>query len=151
MADQQNMGTILIVTGGFNMDFSHKGAGGINSNHIASGGFINDGFCNAMGRKDDMFPVRDFIQFIHENSTHCGQTVHHMLIMHDFMPDIDGGTKFVQCFFNNANSTINPCTKPSGFGKDNRFCFMIYIFNCHDTVLLEVLILVNLKDSDKRV
>ena len=70
-----------------------------------------------MSRKYDGPVIRTFIQFFHENGAHMLESGDDMLIVDDFVADIDRRTPFGQSLFNNLNGAIDPGAKPARCGE----------------------------------
>ncbi len=62
---------------------------------------------------------RNLIQFINKNRAHTAQTIHHMFIVNNLMPDINRRTIAFERAFNNFYCSDNARAKSAWLRKDN--------------------------------
>ena len=99
MTDQNTFPAGLAEIRHLKMDLGNQGAGGIKHLESLQLGLFPDLLGNTMGAEDDDrgpvagIDIRNLVQFFHEYGAAITQVVHHELVMYDFVPYIDRGTK----------------------------------------------------------
>ncbi len=104
---------------GFGVDFGDEGAGGINLEKVAFGGFVADFGRDAVSRIDDGAAGGDFLDGIHKDDALGDETVNNMLVMHDFMIDVDRRAFELEDAVNAFDGHVDAGAKASGIGEED--------------------------------
>src|SRR5215469_10694280 len=96
MADEDDTIPFARELDGFQMHFCNKRAGGVDDLQAPFFCLAANGGRNPVGAEDGAGARGDFVQFLHEDGARIAQLVHYVLVMHDFLADINGRPVKVQ-------------------------------------------------------
>ena len=103
----------------FQVDLGDQGAGGVDFDQAAIAGLLADGGGNAVGGIDDDLAVGDRGDVIDKNHATVGEAVDHVLVMYDFVVDVDGGAIDGEGLFNDLDGHVDTCAKSAGICEDD--------------------------------
>ncbi len=111
MTDEQDVLALFDLPFGLAVNLTHQWAGGVDIQHLAPFGFCRDRFGHSMRAEHDRCVVRHLVEFLDEDRALRLQAVDDITIVHDFMPDIDRGTVFLQRTLDDLDGAVDPCTE----------------------------------------
>jgi hypothetical protein len=115
MTDEQDFASALMLDFSFPMHFGDQRTGGVNREEISLTRSFRDRFGYAMGGENHRrVCVGDFIQFLDEHSALPFQIIDNIPVVHDLMPDIDGGTMKFQRLLDGIDGANDACAKSTG-------------------------------------
>ena len=117
MTDQKHVAARLVMAFSLRMHFGDKRASGVQIEKLASLCFSRHGFGHAMGGEDYTRVIRHLVEFVNKDGAHALQPFDDVTVMDDFVADIDGGAILSQRQFDDANRTLDACTKAARGGK----------------------------------
>ncbi len=119
MADKQDVCAGFDQPFGAAMDLADQRAGGVEIVEPACLCCLGHHLGHAMGRKDNRAAIRHFVQFLHEYRAKAAQSVDHIAIVHDFMPNIDGRAKSLDRQFDNLDGSVDARAKTARRGNQH--------------------------------
>src|SRR5690606_16221318 len=119
VADQQDAPLALVVTLDGGVHLLHERARGVHRDQLAVFGILVYGGGHAVGAENRDGSGRNFVQLLHENGALVAETLHHELVVHDFMTDVDGGAELLQRLFHDADGALHARAKTAGGGEVN--------------------------------
>lgn len=119
MSDEDDAVTFACVPDGFDMDFGDEGAGGIDrAQSSGAREFANFGR-DSVGAVEENRPFRDVAQVIDERDSLGRELIDHMLVVNDFMIDVDVGAEATNDFVEGLDRHIDPGAETTGVGQKN--------------------------------
>ena len=99
------------------MHFGNQRTGCIKDPQLPLLSLLSDRLRNAMGTENHNHIIGHLMEFLDKDGTALAESIHHELVMHHFVTDIDRGTKDIQGAIDNINGPINAGAKPTWIGK----------------------------------
>ena len=72
-----------------------------------------------MGAEDDVIVIRYLVEFIDKYRTFLLEIIDHVAVMHDFVANVDGGTKESYRAFDDFDGTIYSGAKATWIGEQD--------------------------------
>src|SRR6185503_12329873 len=119
MADQHDLAPLIGVALALAMDLGDQRAGGVDHRQVARFGLVLDGAGYAVGAENRHAAGRDFSELVDEMRALGAQSLDHMPVMDDLVPDIDRGSVFLECALDDFDRALDAGAKPSWLGQND--------------------------------
>ena len=119
VSDEDGFDTLAAIAADFHVNFGDQRAGRIKDFELATLSLALHFLGNAMGAENDVTVIGDLAEFVDKYSALLLEIIDHVTVMHDFMTDIDWGTKESYRAFDNFDGAVHSGAKSAGIGKQN--------------------------------
>ena len=117
MPDQDALALFLQIFAHFHMHLGDQRADRVKDPQITRRGLLAHGLGDPMGAENDRGIIGHFVQLLDKDRALVAQRIHHILVMHHLMADIDRRAEQVQGAFHDADGPIDAGAKTARVGK----------------------------------
>ena len=119
VADHDNFPSFAVHPGDFEVYLGDQRAGGVKDFQPARGGLLTHCLRDAMRAENDRCAGWHLIQFIDKHGSLGTQVIADVLVVHDFVTDIDRCAEFLDGPFNDGNGPFDTGTETTGIGEED--------------------------------
>ncbi len=119
MPDQHHVACLARITRHFHVHLGDQRTGGIKHGEPAACSFLLDGRRHAMRREDHRRAIRHLVKLVDEYGTELAQPLHHVHVVHHFVPYVDRRSEHREGAFNNIDGAIHPGAESSRIGEQD--------------------------------
>ena len=95
MADEYALTTLLLVARDLYMHLGHQRTGSIEDTQMTTPGLVADALRHSVGAEDHRRTIRDLMQLIYEADPLVAQTLHHELVVHHLVADVQRRAEYL--------------------------------------------------------
>ena len=115
MANHDHLVTVGTQLADLNMNLGHQRAGCVKDLQLPLLGVLTHLHRDPMGTHDHAGAQRHLVQIFHKDCALVAQIIHDMVVVNDFMPNVDGRTELFKGTLHNFNGTLHACAKSPRF------------------------------------
>ncbi len=119
VADQEHFARFPGIARDFHMHLGDQGTGGVENIQQAALGFLLYHARHAMGAENDGGAIGHLVQFIDEHRADGAQPVHHVLVMNDLMPHVDGCAEQHHRPLNDVDGAVHAGAESARIGQED--------------------------------
>ncbi len=121
MADERDLVAASVEPVHFVVHFGDQGARGVHDVQVPIRRFCSHRRRHAVGGKDDKSAIGNVVEFVHEDGAPSLQLGHHVAIVDDLSPHIDGRAVLLEHAFDGLDRALDTGAKRPGPGQKHRF------------------------------
>jgi hypothetical protein len=119
VADHDEFKALAVQLGHLHVHLGHQRAGGVEHMEAAAVRLALDGLAHAVGREHQGRPRRHLGEFLDEDRALGLEVVHHVGVVHDLVPHIDGGAELGQRLLHDLDGPVHAGAEAPWFGQHN--------------------------------